>query len=256
MGATEEYREVFPFLLVEQAVLIQVHAVKPIEHFLVVNLRLCQFAIMVLIPLGEGRGPGIEHQPLSGIAAGRPGGHVDHRAGSDGCGNHDPRQPVDPPQTLAASRIVGAELQGAGNDDFGSAILCPHDRCRITADGVRSGGFPEEASGGTIEGRYEAVNVVVLVENNFALEDNGRAAGAILVPEGPHALLPELVSLQVVAKQTCTAEEDEQALAVASDRRGRGAPNRVGLFDAFGDQRVSPKQSPGRPVERDRRQFF
>jgi len=88
----------------------------------------------------------------------------------------------------------------AGDDDFGPAILGPYHGCRIASDSVGARGLPKEAAGGAIEGRHEAVDVMVLVQDDFAVEEDGRATGAELVPEGSQALLPQLVPFQVIAE--------------------------------------------------------
>src|SRR5262245_1667685 len=95
--------------------------------------------------------------------------------------------------------------------------ILPNDRRRIAAHRVGPIDPPESAPGGCVQRHQKAVYVMVLVQNDFALDDDRRTAGAILVAERSHALVPQLLSLQVVAKQACAAEKREQPLAVGRD---------------------------------------
>src|SRR5436309_2521099 len=76
--------------------------------------------------------------------------------------------------------------------------------------------------------------VVVLAENNLAIDQHGRTAGPIFILKRSQGLLPQSLSLQVIANQPTTAKEHVEPFAVAGgSRRGWVPRGLVILFDAF-----------------------
>ena len=69
LRAPEESSVAFPFLLVEHAILVQIHSIKSFEHLPVVDLIPGEFAVMIVVPLGQSGGPGVELEASPRIAA-------------------------------------------------------------------------------------------------------------------------------------------------------------------------------------------
>ena len=159
--------------------MIEVHPIKPVQHLAVVNLRFRQFAVMVLVPFSQRGRPRIERKPPSRISAGRPRCHVNHLARWHRRRDDDAGETVHPPESFASGRIVARQLQRACDQQFLAATPLPDRRRGITAHRVGSRGFPNHPAGGAVKRRQKTVLVMVLVEDDFAINHNGRTAGAV-----------------------------------------------------------------------------
>src|SRR5262249_60651521 len=97
--------------------------------------------------------------------------------------------------------------------------------------GVRPRDFPDNATGRGIEGDEEAVDIMILIKDDLAIQQNRRAARAVFVAEWSEWTFPKLLSVQIVAEDADAAKKDEEMLAVAGSCGGGGAADRMGLFD-------------------------
>src|SRR5439155_5141202 len=116
--------------------------------------------------------------------------------------------------------------------------------------------LPDSPAGGGIERGQKTVNVVVLVEDDFPIDQNGRTAGAVFVLKRTERMFPKFPAIEIVTDQAVTAEKHEQPLPVARGRRRRRTADGMRLFDALGCNGASPKRLSGLPIESERGQFL
>src|SRR5262252_1262298 len=84
---------------------------------------------------------------------------------------------------------------------------------------------------------------MVLIKDNFAINQNWRAARAVFIAEWSQRPFPDLLSTQVITEDADAAKKDEQMSAVAGGSgRGRAA-DRMSLFHPGRNQRASPELS-------------
>src|SRR3954469_8668847 len=71
LRVAENRRMTFPFLLIQEAILIQIHPKEAVEHFVIVNLGFGKLAILVAVPFLQSFSPSGECNPFPGVTARR-----------------------------------------------------------------------------------------------------------------------------------------------------------------------------------------
>src|SRR5439155_18557980 len=163
---------------------------------------------------------------------------------------------VHPPESFASGRIVARQLQRACDQQFLAATPLPDRRRGITAHRVGSRGFPNHPAGGAVKRRQKTVLVMVLVEDDFAINHHGRTASAVFVLKWTQWMFPKFFAIEVITDQAVAAEKHKQPPPVTRGRGGRRTPQWMSLFDALGRDQTPPKRFSGLLVEYDRGQFL
>ena len=158
-------------------------------------------------------------------------------------GVDDAREAVERPQLPTVAQIVADQLQGAGDDELLLAVDFPDHRRRIAACETVARRLPGGLAVVLPHGQQKAVEIVILVQDHLAVDQDRRAGRAKLIAKRSQLFRPQRRAVQVVAQQAIAAEERDDALAVAGARRRRGAPFAVNLFELLDADRSASKAS-------------
>ena len=96
---------------------------------------------------------------------------------------------------------VGAHPQPTGHNDFAAAFVVPCDGRRETTRKLGAICLPDHFAGVLVDGEQERIDIVILVQNHEITHQDGRAARAVIVLEGPQRQLPQQLAAVVVANQ-------------------------------------------------------
>src|SRR2546423_825155 len=120
------------------------------------------------------------------------------------------------PELFSVLWVIAGQFERAGNEQFFATAMSPNDWRGITANSVRARSPPKHFPRGAIDRHDEAVDVVVLTQDDFVVDQNGRTARAIFIAKRPHSIFPDRFAREVVANQPVAAEENVKVFAVAA----------------------------------------
>src|SRR5262249_8072517 len=141
---------------------------------------------------------------------------ADYRSHADG-----PGQAAHGPDLLAGGQVVAGDAERARDHELFPTRHVPDHRRTVAAQEFGAIRPPDRLARPPVHGQQERALVVVLTEDHRAIDEDGRAAGAEVVLEGPHRLAPEQPAVAVVTEDAPRAEEADDALGVGG-RAGLG----------------------------------
>ncbi len=101
-----------------------------------------------------------------------------------------------------------------------------------------------------MHGHDKAVDIVILVEDDFSIDQNGRTSCAKLILKWPHSSFPNEIPFEVITNHSIATEKDVDILAIASRGRRCRASGRMDRFKGLGRQSAFPAYRAALAIER------